>query len=84
MAYEGALNPFYAVMPPFDTALRKSAYMKLLDEATAKGITAVGDAYVFEPDMQAYQELHQEGRIQQHIVLYLGYRRNGHRGIVLE
>ena len=72
MAYEGALNPFYAVMPPFDTELRKTAYMKLLDEATAKGITAVGDAYVFEPDLQAYQELHQEGRIQQHISLYLG------------
>ena len=72
MAYEGALNPFYAVMPPFDTKLRKIAYMKLLDQATAKGITAVGDAYVFEPDLQAYQELHQEGRIQQHITLYLG------------
>ena len=72
MAYEGALNSFYAVLPPFDTELRKIAYMKLLDEATAKGITAVGDAYVFEPDLQAYQELHQEGKIQQHIVLYLG------------
>ena len=72
MAYEGALNPFYAVMPPFDTELRKIAYMKLLDEAKAKGITSVGDAYVFEPDLQAYQELHQEGKIQQHIVLYLG------------
>jgi predicted amidohydrolase YtcJ len=72
MAYEGALNPFYAVMPEFDTELRKIAYMKLLDEATAKGITAVGDAYVFEPDLQAYQELHLEGKIQQHITLYLG------------
>ena len=72
MAYEGALNPFYAVMPPFDTEVRKIAFMNLLDEATAKGITAVGDAYVFEPDLQAYQELHREGKIQQHIVLYLG------------
>lgn len=72
MAYEGALNSFYAVMPPFDTEIKKIAFMKLLDEATAKGITAVGDAYVFEPDLQAYQELHQEGRIQQHIALYLG------------
>ncbi|MEH6569438.1 MAG: amidohydrolase family protein, partial [Halioglobus sp.] len=72
MAYEGALNPFYAAMPPFDTEIQKIAFMKLLDEATAKGITAVGDAYVFEPDLQAYQELHQEGKIQQHIALYLG------------
>jgi predicted amidohydrolase YtcJ len=57
LAFEGGLNAFYAAMPPFDTNLRKIAYMKLLDEATSKGITAVGDAYVFEPDLQAYQEL---------------------------
>ena len=72
MAYEGALNPFYAVLPPFDDEVKKIAYMKLLDQATAKGITAAGDAYVFEPDLQAYQELHQEGRLNQHLVLYLG------------
>jgi len=72
LAFEGGLNAFYAVMPPFDTELRKIAYMKLLDEAKAKGITAIGDAYVFEPDLQAYQELKQEDRLQQHVVLYLG------------
>jgi len=72
MAYEGGLNAFYAVMPPFDTELRKTAYMKLLDEATSKGITAAGDAYVFEVDLQPYQELKQEGKLNQHLVLYLG------------
>ncbi len=72
MAYEGGLNAFYAVMPPFDTELRKKAYMKLLDEATSKGITAAGDAYVFEVDLQPYQELKQEGKLNQHLVLYLG------------
>ena len=72
MAYEGGLNAFYAVMPPFDTELRKTAYMKLLDEATSKGITAAGDAYVFEVDLQPYQELKQEGKLKQHLVLYLG------------
>ena len=72
MAYEGGLNAFYAVMPPFDTELRKTAYMKLLDEATSKGITAAGDAYVFEIDLQPYQELKQEGKLNQHLVLYLG------------
>jgi predicted amidohydrolase YtcJ len=72
LAFEGGLNVFYAAMPPFDTELRKIAYMKLLDEATSKGVTAVGDAYVFEPDLQPYQELKQEGRLQQHVVLYLG------------
>jgi predicted amidohydrolase YtcJ len=72
MAFEGGLNPFYAAMPPFDTELRKIAFMKLLDEATAKGITAVGDAYVFEPDLEPYQELKREGRLNHHIALYLG------------
>ena len=72
MAYEGGLNAFYDVMPPFDTELRKTAYMKLLNEATSKGITAAGDAYVFEVDLQPYQELKQEGKLNQHLVLYLG------------
>lgn len=72
MAYEGGLNAFYAVMPPFDVELRKTAYMKLLNQATAKGITAAGDAYVFEVDLQPYQELKQEEKINQHLVLYLG------------
>jgi predicted amidohydrolase YtcJ len=71
LAFEGGLNPFLAAMPPFDTELRKIAFMKLLDEATSKGITAVGDAYVFEHDLQAYQELKQAGKLNQHMVLYL-------------
>jgi predicted amidohydrolase YtcJ len=73
LAYEGALNPFLAAMPPFDVALKKVAYGKLMDEALSKGITAFGDAYVavFDGDLQAYEELHQEGKIRQHIVLYL-------------
>jgi predicted amidohydrolase YtcJ len=72
LAFEGGLNPFFAVMPPFDTELRKIAFMKLLDEATSKGITAVGDAYVFEASLPAYQELKKEGKFNQHITLYLG------------
>ena len=72
MAYEGALNPFYDAMPPFDKELRKIAFMRLLDEATSQGITAAGDAYVFEPDLAPYQELMQEGKLKQHLVLYLG------------
>jgi len=71
VAYEGAMNPFLSALPPFDTKLRKIAFLKLMDEALSKGITAFGDAYVFEEDLQAYQELHQESRIQQHVVLYL-------------
>ena len=71
LAYEGGLNPFLEAMPPFDTELRKIAFMELLDEATSKGITLAGDAYVFEHDLQAYQELKQEGKLNQHMVLYL-------------
>ena len=71
LAFEAGLNPFLKAMPPFDTELRKIAFMKLLDEATSKGITAVGDAYVFEHDLEAYQELKKEGKLNQHVVLYL-------------
>jgi len=71
LAFEGGLNPFLEAMPPFDTELRKIAFMKLLDEATSKGITAVGDAYVFEHDLEAYQQLKEEGKLNQHVVLYL-------------
>ena len=71
LAYEGGLNPFLDAMPPFDTELRKIAFLKLLDEASSKGITAAGDAYVFEHDLQAYQELKHEGKLNQHMVLYL-------------
>ena len=71
LAFEAGLNPFLEAMPPFDTELRKIAFMKLLDEATSKGVTAVGDAYVFEHDLQPYQELKQEGKLNQHMVLYL-------------
>ena len=72
VAYEGGLNPFLEAMPPFDTELRKIAFMKIFDEGTAKGITAFGDAYTFEPDLQAFQELKQEGKLNQHIVVYFG------------
>ena len=71
VAFEGAMNPFLAALPPFDTKLRKLAFMKLLDEATSKGITALGDGYVFDYDLQAWHELKQEGALKQHISLYL-------------
>jgi predicted amidohydrolase YtcJ len=72
VAFEGGLNPFLEAMPPFDTELRKIAFMKIFDEGTAKGITAFGDAYTFEPDLEAFQELKQEGKLNQHIVVYFG------------
>ena len=71
VANEGAVNPFLEVLPPVDTELKKIAFMKLLDEALEKGITMFGDGYVFEGDLEAYEQLHKEGKIKQHAVLYL-------------
>jgi len=71
VAYEGAMNPFLAVLPPFDTELRKTGFLKLLDEALSKGITAVGDGYVFDYDLDSWQQLKQEGKLNQHVVLFL-------------
>lgn len=59
-AYEGAVNPLLAALPPFDVELKKIAFSKLMDEALSKGVTAFGEAYVgmFDGDLQAWQELH--------------------------
>ena len=71
VANEGAVNPFIDVLPPIDTEVRKIAIMKLVDEALKKGITMFGDAYVFEHDLEPYEQLNKEARIKQHAVLYL-------------
>jgi predicted amidohydrolase YtcJ len=71
VAFEGAMNPFIDALPPFDTALQKIAFTKLMDEALAKGVTPFGDGYVFNEHLQAYEELNKEGAIKQHVVLYL-------------
>jgi len=72
VAYEGAMNPFLnLVNATFDTELQKIGFMRLLDEASSKGITAFGDGYTFEEDLQAWQELHLEGKLNAHAVLYL-------------
>ena len=61
VAYEGAMNPFLDALPPFDTELLEVAFTKLLDEALSKGITAVGDGYVFEDHLPAWQALKARG-----------------------
>lgn len=73
MAYEGAVNQLLAALPPFDVELKKVAFSKLMDEALSKGITAFGEAYagMFDGDLRAWEELHQEGKIKQHAVIYL-------------
>jgi len=73
MAYEGAVNPLLDALPSFDVELKKMAFSKLLDEALSKGVTMFGEGYVgvFDGDLQAWQELHQEGKIRQHANIYL-------------
>jgi len=70
VAFEGAMNRFLEVLPPFDVEIQTIGFRGLLDEALSKGITMVGDGYTFESDLQAWQELKQEG-LDQHVVLYL-------------
>ena len=71
VAYEGAMNPFLDALPLFDTRVKKIGFTRLMDEALSKGVTAFGDAYVFEEDLRAYYELAFEGKIRQHFALYL-------------
>jgi len=71
VAYEAAMNPFLdLVNATFDNDLRKTGFMRLLDEASSKGITAFGDAYTFEADLQAWEDLYQEDRLNAHAILY--------------
>ena len=70
VAFEGAMNPFLEVLPPFDVGIQKIGFRKLLDEALSKGITMVGEGYTFEHDLQAWQEMKRDG-LDQHVVLYL-------------
>lgn len=71
VAYEGAMNPFLDVVnATLDNDIKKIGFMRLLDEASSKGITTFGDAYTFEEDLQVWQELHQEGKLNAHAVLY--------------
>ena len=65
------MNPFLDVIgPSLDTDLKKIGFMRLLEDALSKGVTAFGDAYVFEDDLQAWEELYQAGKLKQHAVLY--------------
>jgi len=72
VANEGAVNLLLDALPPFDVELKKIAFLKLMDEALSKGVTAFGEAYVgmFDGDLETWQALKQEGKIKQHVNLY--------------
>jgi len=69
--FEGAMNDVTAVIPPSDTAFLKIALTRLLKLGLSRGITAQGDAYVFERHLAAWQELKHDDAIVAHVVLFL-------------
>lgn len=71
VAYEDAMAYFDKVVPPFDNELLMTGYTKLITEGNSKGITSIGDAYVLESNLAAWQELNKRDQITSHIVLYL-------------
>jgi len=68
--FEEAMNPFEDLILPLSPEVARLAKRKLLDQATAKGVTAVGDAYVFERDLADWQAFKREGALKAHVVLY--------------
>jgi predicted amidohydrolase YtcJ len=68
--FEAAMNAFEDVILPLSPEVARLAKTKLLDQAAEKGVTATGDAYVFERDLPDWQMMKQEGALKQHVVLY--------------
>jgi hypothetical protein len=56
--FEEAMNTFENVSMPLPPELSQAAKLSLLNNATAKGITAIADAYVFERDLGDYGGFH--------------------------
>jgi predicted amidohydrolase YtcJ len=68
--FESAMNPFEDAILPLSPEVARLAKTKLLEQATAQGVTAIGDAYVFERDLPDWQVLKREGALDAHVVLY--------------
>ncbi len=69
--FEGAMNPFEDKILPLAPEIAQMAKLRILDDATRSGVTATGDAYVFERDLADWQKFKQEGRLNQHVRLYI-------------
>ena len=69
--FEGAMNPFEDVILPLSTEVQQTAKLRLLEQATQSGITATGDAYVFERDLDEWQYFQQTGKLNLHVRLYI-------------
>ncbi len=69
--FESAMNPFEAEILPLAPEYSQQAKMRLLEDAIRQGITAIGDAYVFERDLADWQKFKQEGKLNLHVRLYM-------------
>jgi predicted amidohydrolase YtcJ len=69
--FEAAMNPFEEVILPLAPEVSQLAKLRLLNDATRLGITATGDAYVFERDLADWQKFKKEGKLKLHVRLYM-------------
>ena len=69
--FEAAMNPFEDAILPLPPEVSQLAKMKLLEDASKQGITATGDAYVFERDLEDWQTFARAGQINLHLNLYM-------------
>ncbi len=69
--FEGGMNAFEDLILPLAPEVAQTAKLRILDAATSKGITAVGDAYVFDRDLPDWQKFKQDDRLNQHVRLYI-------------
>jgi predicted amidohydrolase YtcJ len=69
--FEEAMNTFIALVPPLSLEHQKTALMKMQQAGSEQGITAQGDAYTFEAQLEAWQSLHQNDELIAHTVLYM-------------
>ncbi len=69
--FEAAMNPFEDTILPLAPEVQLLAKTKLLEDASRKGVTSMGDAYVFERDLVDWQSLKQSGELNLHLNLYM-------------
>ncbi len=69
--FEAGMNPFEDTILPLAEEVQRLAKRKLLEQASKQGITATGDAYVFERDLDDWQSFKRTGQIHLHLNLYM-------------
>jgi len=68
--FESAQNFFTERLPVQDLATQKLGNNKFLQQASEKGVTAIGNAYSFERHLAAWEEMKVSDELELHVVLY--------------